>query len=70
MHLLYFYNLRITFNSNILFHSNFPTFVYKSGIFLSRHFVVILREVSRLIALNELVKEFCQRGKSGHHRVA
>ena len=70
MHLLYFYTLRITFYSNILFHSNFPTFVYKSGIFLSRYFVVILQPVSRLIALNESLSRAFQRGKSGHQRVA
>ena len=49
--MLYFYNLiYITFNSNILFHSNFPTFVYKSGIFFSPDLAYICLKVSHLIA--------------------
>jgi len=53
------------FYSNILFHSNFPTFVFKSGIFFSPFLSVILSKSKSSYRYTI----WCE-GKSGHHRVA
>ena len=57
---MYFYRTKIILlYSNILFHSNFPTFVLREWVFCLKKL-----EVGRLIAALR------RRGKSGHQRVA